>query len=119
MDNDITAVLDEGLRLLEAKDFAGFRARCTPGASLWENDGNGEQTIDQRMAQFKEFAANVESLHYEVFRRFARDGEVLQQHVLHVLGADGSRNQVHAAVYFRFDGDLIDRIEEYGYQVPA
>ncbi len=119
MDNDISTVLDEGLRLLEAKDFAGFRARCTAGASLWENDGNGEQTIDQRMAQFAEFAANVESLHYEVLRRFARDGEVLQQHVLHVLGADGSRNQVHAAVYFGFDGDLIDRIEEYGYQVPA
>ena len=46
-------------------------------------------------------------------------GEVLQQHVMHVLGTDGSRNEVNAAVYFRFDGDLIDRIEEYGYQIPA
>ncbi|SFS90446.1 nuclear transport factor 2 family protein [Saccharopolyspora flava] len=119
MDTDITTLLDEGLRLLEAKDFDGFRARCTPGASLWENDGNGEQTIDQRMVQFKEFAKTVDTLHYEVVRRFARDGEVLQQHVLHVLGTDGSRNEVNAAVYFRFDGDLIDRIEEYGYQIPS
>lgn len=30
---------------------------------------------------------------------------------------DGSRNEVHAAMYFRFDGYLIDRMEEYAYEM--
>jgi hypothetical protein len=29
--------------------------------------------------------------------------------------ADGTADEVHAAVYFKLDGDLIDRIEEFVY----
>ena len=32
---------------------------------------------------------------------------------------DGAHGQVHAAVYFRFEGGLITRIEEYANFVPA
>ncbi len=31
---------------------------------------------------------------------------------------DGARSDVHAAMYFRFDNGLIDRIEEYFNAVP-
>lgn len=119
MGQNISEKVEKGLRLLEAYDFAGFRAMCTSGCTLWENDGNGEQTIEDRMVQFKSFVADVDSLRYDVFRRFENDGEVLHQHVLHVAMADGTHNEVHAAAYFRFADGLIDRIEEYGYAVPA
>ncbi|WP_243794760.1 nuclear transport factor 2 family protein [Saccharopolyspora gloriosae] len=119
MEQNISEKVESGLRLLESYDFTGFRAMCTSGCTLWENDGNGEQTIEDRMVQFKSFVAGVDSLRYEVLRRFEKADEVLQQHVLHVALADGTHNQVNAAVYFRFADGLIDRIEEYGYAVPA
>jgi hypothetical protein len=39
--------------------------------------------------------------------------------VVHVATKNGMRGEVHAAVYFRFEGDLITRIEEYATFVPS
>jgi hypothetical protein len=119
MDQNISEKVDSGLRLLEAHDFTGFRAMCTSRSTVWQNDGKGEHTIEERMEQFKSFVTTVDSLRYNVIRRFQKPNEVLQQHVLHLAMSDGSRSEVHAAVHFRFEGDLIDRIEEYVYTVPA
>lgn len=101
------------LRLLESRDLAGFRALCTPGATVWQNDGRGVQTIDARLEQVAAFLATVDSLRCEVVRRFHKPGEVLQQHVLHLVAPDGERSRVHATTYFRFEGGLIAEIEEH------
>ncbi|MEV5203148.1 nuclear transport factor 2 family protein [Streptomyces sp. NPDC053720] len=108
------------LRCLEVYDFAGCRAMCTSGAIVWQNDGRGARTIDATLRRFKAFAADVDTLRYDVVRQFRNTNEVLQQQVLHLSAADGSQTRVHAAVCFRFEDDgLIDRIEEYIYEVPA
>jgi hypothetical protein len=108
------------LRCLEAHDFAGCRAMCSGSATVWQNDGRGERTIDATLRQFEAFAADVDALRYDVIRQFRNTNEVLHQHVLHLSMADGSAGRVHAAVCFRFeDGGLIDRIEEYIYEVPT
>ncbi|MFF4772886.1 nuclear transport factor 2 family protein [Microtetraspora fusca] len=107
------------LRRLEAYDFAGMRAMCTDTATVWHNDGNGEQTIDEKLERLKPLVTGVASLRYDVIRQFQNSHEVLQQHVLHLAMTDGSRGEVHAAMYFRFKDDLVDRIEEYAYAVPA
>ncbi len=119
MDQNISEKVNSGLRRLEAHDFAGFQAMCTSRSTVWQNDGKGEQTIGERMEQFESFVTTVDSLRYDVIRQFQNSDEVFQQHVLHLVMTDGSRSEVHAAVYFRFEGDLIDRIEEYVYTIPA
>lgn len=56
---------------------------------------------------------------YDIIRQFAGTDEVLQQHVVRVAMNNGMRGEAQAAVYFRFAGDLIDRIEEYANFVPG
>ncbi|SDG32444.1 SnoaL-like domain-containing protein [Sinosporangium album] len=107
------------LRHLEAYDFTGMRAMCTDTATVWHNDGKGEQTIDGKLEQLKPLVTAVDSLRYEIGRQFQNSNEVLQQQVLHLAMRDGSRIELHAMMYFRFRDGLVDRIEEYVYPVPA
>ncbi|MFB6877484.1 nuclear transport factor 2 family protein [Streptomyces sp. NPDC056323] len=120
MGQDISEKAISFLRCLEAYDFAGCRAMCTSRATVWQNDGRGERAIDATLQQFKAFAADIDALRYDVMRQFQKGKEVFQQQVLHLSMADGSDNEVHAVVYFRFGGGgLIERIEECIYAVPA
>ncbi|WP_218952424.1 nuclear transport factor 2 family protein [Amycolatopsis anabasis] len=107
------------LRHLESYDFAGMRAMCTDKATVWHNDGAGQQTIDEKLKQLSPLAATVDSLRYDVIRQFRNANEVLHQQVLHLAMSDGSRSELHAAMYFRFEDGLIDRVEEYAYPMPA
>ncbi|MEV4125685.1 hypothetical protein [Nocardia sp. NPDC049707] len=92
---------------------------CTSTATVWHYDGEGEQTIDEKLEQLKPLVTAVDSLWYDVARQFQNSNEVLQQNVLHMVMKDGSHSEIHAAMYFRFEGVLIDRIEEYTYNVPV
>ncbi|MEV7186177.1 nuclear transport factor 2 family protein [Kitasatospora sp. NPDC093102] len=112
-EQELDGALTAGLRLLESRDLAGFRALCTPGATVWQNDGDGTRTIDVRLEQIATFLDTVESLRFEVVRRFHKPGEALQQHVLELVAPDGTRSRVHATTYFRFEGGLIAEIEEH------
>ncbi|MER0485067.1 nuclear transport factor 2 family protein [Streptomyces sp. Edi2] len=107
------------LRHLESYDFEEVRAMCTETATVWHNDGKGDQTIDEKLEQLKPLADTVGSLRFDIARQFHSANEVLQQHVLRLTMPDGSRSEVHAAMYFRFDGYLIDRMKEYSYEVGA
>lgn len=118
MGNNISEKAIQLLRYLEACNFDKVLAMCTSTATAWHNDGKGEQTITQKMEQLKPLANTVDSLRYDVSRQFHHSNEVLQQNVLHLVMNDGSRSEFHAAMYFRFEGVLIDRIEEYAYTVP-
>ncbi|MEW2458498.1 nuclear transport factor 2 family protein [Streptomyces albus] len=104
------------LRNLEAYDFEGVRAMCTEKATVWHNDGRGDQTIDEKLEQLRPLTGTVGSLRFDITRQFHSADEVLQQHVLRLAMPDGSQSEVHAAMYFRFDGYLIDRMEEYVYE---
>ncbi|RPK67707.1 SnoaL-like domain protein [Streptomyces sp. ADI96-02] len=119
MEQGVSDQVNQFLRSLEAFDFSGAQAMCTGAATVRQNDGKGEQPIDESLDQFKSFVGNVDSLRYDVIRQFQSQDEVFQQHVLHLVMSDGSRSTVHAAVYFRFEGGLIDGIEEYVYAEPA
>lgn len=106
------------LRLLEEGDFAGMRVMCTDKATVWHNDGVGDQSIDEKLAQLEPLAGTVQSMQYDVIRQFRKPDEVLQQQTLALTATDGSRTELHATMYFRFVDGLIDRIEEYAYPVP-
>ncbi|MFE4518767.1 nuclear transport factor 2 family protein [Kitasatospora sp. NPDC056783] len=103
---------------MEAGDLAGLRALCTADATVWQNDGAGTRTIEKRLEQVAEFFSGIESVRFEVVRRFHKPDEVLQQHILHLAGRDGSRSQAHATAHFRFEGGLIASVEEYLFEMP-
>ena len=107
------------LRHLENADWAGARAMCTATATVWHNDGKGDQTIEENMTAMRELVDGIESMRYDIGRQFSQRDEVLQQHVVNVAMTNGVRGQVHAAVYFRFEDGLIARIEEYANFIPA
>ncbi|WP_037344889.1 nuclear transport factor 2 family protein [Sciscionella sediminilitoris] len=103
------------LRCLEAGDHAGMRALCTESATVWHDDGTGERTLDEQLTRFASLATTVDSVRFELVRQFTKANEVLQQQVLHFERADGQRGGLHATMYFRFTGGLIERIEEFAH----
>jgi limonene-1,2-epoxide hydrolase len=108
------------LRSLERADWDTARAMCAASATVWHNDGKGEQTIEENIEGMAGQFDAIASMRYDITRQLSRPGEVLQQHVVHVTTRDGMRGEVHAAAYFRFDaGGLITRIEEYANFVPS
>ncbi|MBT3153288.1 nuclear transport factor 2 family protein [Streptomyces sp. CHD11] len=108
------------LRALETADWDTARSMCADTATVWHNDGKGEQSIEENVEGMEGQIHTIESMSYDITRQFAQPGEVLQQHVVHVATKNGMRGEVHAAVYFRFDAaGLITRIEEYANFVPA
>ncbi|MFM9447591.1 nuclear transport factor 2 family protein [Streptomyces acidiscabies] len=119
MTDNIRDRVDLFLRVLEKYDFSAAQEMCTGKAVVWQNDGKEAQTIGERLDQFRSFVTTVDSIRYEVLRRFDAPDEVIQQHVLHLNMTDGSSSALHALLHFRFEDGLIDRIEEYVYPMPA
>ncbi|KOT87542.1 hypothetical protein ADK86_35380 [Streptomyces sp. NRRL F-5755] len=120
MRKNIGELATQCLRHLEAYDFGEVRAMCAETATVWHNDGKGDQTIDEKLELLTSLVGTVASLRFDVTRQFQSANEVLQQHVLRLAGSDGARSEIHTAMYVRFDGYLIDRMEEYSYEVgPA
>jgi hypothetical protein len=107
------------LRHLENADWASARAMCSETASVWHNDGKGDETIEENITGMKDQINTIESMRYDIIRQFSQPNEVLQQHVVNVASKHGMRGKVHAAVYFRFEDGLITRIEEYANFVPS
>ncbi|RKT86989.1 Limonene-1,2-epoxide hydrolase catalytic domain [Saccharopolyspora antimicrobica] len=118
MRRNISETATEFLRRLASGDFDRVREMCNDTATVWHNDGVGEQAIGEKLDQLELLMPTVHALEYDVFRQFQNDDEVLQQQVLRLELADGSCREVHAAMHLRFEGDLIDRIEEYTYVMP-
>ncbi|MGW0953536.1 nuclear transport factor 2 family protein [Streptomyces sp. NPDC001212] len=108
------------LRALEKRDWETARTLCAETATVWHNDGKGEETIVKNVEGMKGQIDSIESMRYDIIRQLSQPGEVLQQHVVHVATKNGMRGEVHAAVYFGFDdAGLITRIEEYANFIPV
>ncbi|PDP86666.1 hypothetical protein CQJ94_15335 [Glycomyces fuscus] len=108
------------LRALENRDWKTARALCAGTATVWHNDGEGEQSIEENIAGMEGRIESIASMRYDILRQLSQPGEVLQQHVVRVATTSGMRGEVHAAVYFGFDdAGQIRRIEEYANFVPA
>lgn len=83
------------------------------------NDGKGDETLDDYFAGVRTQISRYESIRYEIIRQLSEPGGVLQQHVVHVVGTDGTRGGIHAALYFAFDDTArITRIEAYANYIP-
>ncbi|MEU0136878.1 nuclear transport factor 2 family protein [Streptomyces sp. NPDC006296] len=119
MSNDLENKVLAYLQALEQADWAAARALCDGTATVWHNDGKGDETLEQYFEGLKKQIGLYRSIHYDIIRRFSRPGGVLQQHVVRVITKTGERGGVHAAVHFAFDdAGLITRIEAYAHYIP-
>lgn len=119
MSRDLSDRVVSYLRALEKSEWDAARALCSETATIWHNDGKGDETLDEYFAGLKSQIGSYESIGYDIIRQLSQPGGVLQQHVVRVVAKDGERGGVHAAVYFGFDDDrLITRIEAYANYIP-
>ena len=79
-----------------------MRAMCADTATVWHNDGKGEQTIEETLEQLKQRTGGGAALRYDIVRQFQKPDEVLQQHVLHISMPGGSGIELPVAMYFGF-----------------
>ncbi|MFB8103161.1 nuclear transport factor 2 family protein [Streptomyces sp. NPDC056007] len=108
------------IRALENRDRQRARTPCAETATVWHDEGKGEQSTEENIAGVEGQSASIESMHYGILRRLSQPGEVLQQHVGHVATAHGMHGEVHAAVHFGSDdAGQIERREQYADFVPA
>ncbi|MFD6274236.1 nuclear transport factor 2 family protein [Streptomyces sp. NPDC060209] len=120
MSQDLKNKVITYLRSLEKPDFEAARGLCAATATVWHNDGKGDETLEEYFEGLKRQIGSYESIRYDIIRQLSQPGEVLQQHVVHVSPRDGRRGEVHAAVYFGFDdAGLITRIEAYANYIPV
>jgi SnoaL-like domain len=118
MSENFTTVITY-LRAVERSDWDAAAALFSDTATVWHNDGKGDETREQYFDGLKTQVATYDSVHYDITRQLAQPGGVLQQHVVRVVGKNGERGGVYAAVYFGFDGaGLISRIEAYANFIP-
>ncbi|WP_217899923.1 nuclear transport factor 2 family protein [Rhodococcoides kyotonense] len=107
------------LGALERSDWQTARALCADTATVWHNDGKGDETLDDYFTGVRGQISRYESIRYDIIRQFSEPGGVLQQHVVRVVGTDGTRGGIHAALHFGFDDTgLITRIEAYANYIP-
>lgn len=119
MSEDLTIKVRTYLHALEDREWEAAKALCADAATVWHNDGKGDETLEEYFAGLKVQISQYESIRYDIIRQLTQAGGVLQQHVVRTVGKDGERGGVYAAVFFGFDGaGLITRIEAYANYIP-
>jgi ketosteroid isomerase-like protein len=111
-------LVERFLRLVDTFDFEGVLEICAPNATVWHNDGNGEEPMAVSAQRMKQFSEHMQSMRYGAIRTFVNGDEALQQHVLCIVAKDNTVKEVHAAMYFRFANGLLERVEEYAMMLP-
>jgi ketosteroid isomerase-like protein len=98
---------------IQTGDVATVRACYAPGAKIWHNTDNVEQTVDDNIRVLDWFIAKLPDRNYRVLRRVALPDGFLQQHVLEATLPDGTAWTMDACVVIRMENGLITRLDEY------
>jgi ketosteroid isomerase-like protein/hemerythrin-like domain-containing protein len=115
---DKTAVADAFFAAAEQGDTATLRTIYSTDATIWHNDGNAAQTVEENLALLDVLLGRMQSLRYEVKRRHELSDGLFQTHVLHAVLPDGDTVELDAAMYMAIADGQITRIEEYLDTVP-
>ncbi len=107
---DLVARLVGGI---ESGDLATVRALYAPGAVVWTCFDDRARNVDSSMGVLEWLVGATTDRRYEVSRRVAIEGGVLQQHVLHATANNGKAFSMPACLVISIDADHITRIDEY------
>ena len=97
---------------IQVGDVAGMRACYAPGAKIWHNSDNIEQTLDDNVKVLEWFIRTLPDRNYRVVRREALKDGFLQQHVLEATLPDGQKWAMAACVVVKMENGLITRLDE-------
>ena len=98
---------------IQSGDAVTVRACYAPGAAIWHNIDDVEQTVDQNIRSLDWFVRKLPDRHYRVLRREALEDGFLQQHVLEATLPDGTAWKMAACVVVKMRDGLIVRLDEY------
>lgn len=106
-------VVRQMFEAMERGDTARMSELYSPVATIWHNDGHGDQSASDNIALLSAFHQVISDLRYDVKRRFAVAGGVFQSHVARGTLPDGEGFAVDAAVYLGVADGRVTRVEEY------
>jgi len=98
---------------IQTGDVPAVRACYAPGAKIWHNTDDIEQTVDDNIKVLDWFIATLPDRNYRVLRREALKDGFLQQHVLEATLPDGVKWKMYACVVIKMENGLITRLDEY------
>ena len=105
--------LDRLLSGIVAGDTAAVRAAYHPGARIWHNFDQVEQTVDENLTTLSWFVRALPDRRYEDVVRHRIEGGVVQQHVVRGTTPAGTDVEMPAClVVWVGENGLITRIEE-------
>jgi len=108
-----SAVVDRILDAVERGDVDAVAACYAPGAKIWHNFDELEQTVDENLALLGALVGVLSERKYTVRERYDIPGGIIQMHELNGVLPDGSKFHLPACMVFRVEDGLIVRIEEY------
>ena len=76
------AFAERFVHAIQVGDVPAVRACYAPGAKIWHNTDDVEQTVDDNVKVLEWFMRKLPDRHYRVLRREALKDGFLQQHVL-------------------------------------
>lgn len=110
---DPGAVVDRILDAVERGDVNAVAACYAPGAKIWHNFDELEQTVDENLALLGALVGVLSERKYTVRGRYDIPGGIIQMHTLDGVLPDGSKFHLPACMVFRVGGGRITRIDEY------
>lgn len=112
-EQEILDFADRFVGAIQAGDVPTVRACYAPGAKIWHNTDNIEQTVDENVKVLEWFMRTLPDRNYRVLRREALKDGFLQQHVLEATLPDGTKWKMSACVVIKMENGLITRLDEY------
>lgn len=109
----MSEVADRFFAAAENADVDGMRRLYAPEATIWHNDGTGDQTVDENLSSLAVLFGSMRSVKFEVKRRVEIPGGIFQTHTLHGVLPDGEQIDLDAAMFMGVENDKVTRIEEY------
>jgi ketosteroid isomerase-like protein len=110
---EIFAFADRFIAALNAGDPALVREFYAPGATVWHNFDDADQTLDDNLKLLEWMVRKAPQRSYRVVRREIVPGGWIQQHVLEAQLSNGREMRLHACCVITLENGRIRRIEEY------
>jgi uncharacterized protein len=111
--NEVPDVAGRLIAAIEAGDFDAFLACYAPGAVIWHNNDNVEQSPTTVVKVLGWLRKRVDGLRYEELRVQPTPSGYVEQHVLRGTARDGSALEVPACLVVTVVDGLITRLDEY------
>jgi ketosteroid isomerase-like protein len=112
-DSDTRALAKRFFDAVEQGDIDTLYGCYAPGAKIWHNTDDAEQSRDDNAETLRGFVKRISNRVYGNRRLHVFEGGFVQQHELRGVRADGAAVRLTACIVCAVEGGLITRLDEY------